>query len=346
MTRMSADRRFLLLLACALTAILGLGAAIGRSSSDARPQPIVAAPQAAAPLGRPASVTQTDVSRSPSPLTALLATSIAQRFPSTARALTHFPPLLPDSQIVSYYGSPYTPEMGLLGTGDADTVAALVERHAAVYDQLNGPTRVIPALHLVYAVAQPDPTANGRYLQYADDDDVRRYIELTRDRGMLLFLDLQIGRSSVDTELRRVLPYLREPHVHLALDPEFAMASPEVPGDSIGSLGSSDIDRAQLILQQLVDREHLPAKLLIVHQFIDSMVQDGDTIQRYPGVELIVDMDGFGPAEIKKVKYERYASRSYATHAGIKLFMQHDPDLMSEADVLSLRPLPAVVIYQ
>ena len=57
-------------------------------------------------------------------------------------------------------------------------------------------------------------------------------------------------------------------------------------------------------------------------------------------------MDGFGPAEIKKVKYERYASRSYAAYAAIKLFVEHDPDLMSEADVLSLQPRPAVVIYQ
>ena len=342
---MSADQRFMLLLVCALAAVLGLGAVIDRASPDTRPDAIVA-PAAGDTSGRLATVARSELGRPPSPFEPLLMTSIAQRFPSTARALTHYPPLLPDSQIVSYYGSPYTPDMGLLGTGDPETVAALVERHAAVYDELNGPTRVIPALHLVYAVAQPDPTTNGRYLQYANGDDVRRYIEVTQERGMLLFLDLQIGRSSVDAELARVLPYLREPNVHLALDPEFALASPEVPGEAIGSIDSADIDEAQAVLQRLVEREGLPAKLLIVHQFLDGMVRDGETIQRYPGVELIVDMDGFGPAEIKKVKYERYASRSYATHAGIKLFMQHDPDLMSEADVLSLQPTPAVVIYQ
>ena len=344
---MSADRRFMLLLACALTAVLGLGAAIDRSSPKRPPEASAAPDAAGAPapglalVARPASL-----GPPPWPLEPLFATTLAERFPSTAHALAPRRPLLPDSQIVSYYGSPYTPAMGLLGSGDPETVAALVERRAAVYDRLNGPIGVIPALHLVYAVAQPDPTDNGLYLQYADDDDVRRYVALTKERGMLLFLDLQIGRSSVDAELQRVLPYLRQPNVHLALDPEFAVASTEVPGDSLGSLRSSDIDRAQRELQRLVDREHLPPKLLIVHQFIDSMVEDGETIQQYPDVELVIDMDGFGPAEIKKVKYERYASRSYATHAAIKLFLEHDPDLMSEADVLSLQPLPAVVIYQ
>jgi hypothetical protein len=341
---MSADRRFTLLIACALTAVLGLGAVIDRASSDADG---TGAPAAAEAHGRLQSVVaRTEPGRPPSPFDPLLATSIAQRFPTTSRALTHYPPLLPNSQIVSYYGSPYTPDMGLLGTADAETVAAQVEKHAAIYDRLNGPMRVVPALHFVYAVAQPLPTDNGRYLQYADAEDVERYIEVTRERGMLLFIDLQIGRSSVEAELQRVLPYLREPHVHLALDPEFALRSPDVPGSAIGSLNADDIDEAQAVLQRLVEREHLPAKLLIVHQFLDGMVRGGDAIERYPDVELIVDMDGFGPAEIKKVKYERYAARSYATHAGIKLFMQHDPDLMSEADVLALQPTPVVVIYQ
>ena len=76
------------------------------------------------------------------------------------------------------------------------------------------------------------------------------------------------------------------------------------------------------------------------------MVLDGEAIRRYADVELIVDMDGFGPAEIKRVKYQRYAERPYASRAAIKLFLDHDPDLMSEADVLSLEPTPAIVIYQ
>lgn len=287
-----------------------------------------------------------DVAPSEPALQRLWTTSGAERFPHLARALVPPEPLLADRQIVSYYGNPYTADMGILGAADLETVATQLEQHAALYDQLNGPLGVIPAIHLVYAVAQYHPTDNGLYLQYVDEADVLRYIELTEERGMLLFLDLQIGRSSVAVELRKALPYLRYPHVHLAIDPEFAVGSAEVPGTDLGSLRADDIDYAQSTLQQLVDEESLPPKLLIVHQFIDSMVVDGEAIQRYPDVELVIDMDGFGPADVKRVKYQQYATRPYASYAGIKLFFEHDPDLMSEEDVLRLEPTPAVVIYQ
>jgi hypothetical protein len=84
----------------------------------------------------------------------------------------------------------------------------------------------------------------------------------------------------------------------------------------------------------------------MVHQFVDSMVLDGNAIVRYPNVDLIIDMDGFGPAAIKRVKYEQYANRPYAAHSAIKLFLLHDPDLMSAQEVLALEPTPSVIIYQ
>lgn len=345
---MSADRRFLLLLACALAVVVALGATAHRSlgSPSASASPAWALPSA----GRgPDKADRPQLPRSlPAVrvLRPLWTTSLTERFPKLASALSRQRPILADSQIVSYYGNPYTPEMGVLGTADLETVAARLEEHAARYDQLNGPIGVIPAIHLVYAVAQYHPTDNGLYLQYVDDADVRRYLALTEERGMLLFLDLQIGRSSVAAEIQKALPYLRYPQVHLAIDPEFAVASAEVPGTDLGSLRAAEIDEAQAALQKLVDEEGLPPKLLVVHQFADSMVPDGEAIQRYPGVELVVNMDGFGPAAVKRATYQQYASRPYAAYAGIKLFFQQDPDLMSEEDVLLLQPRPAIVIYQ
>jgi hypothetical protein len=277
----------------------------------------------------------------------LLTTKPNDRLPRpTIIAAAPEPSVVTDSQIISYYGNPYTAKMGILGASDPETVAAQLEEHAAQYDRLNGPTGVVPALHLVYAVAQPHPTDNGLYLQYVDDAVVRRYVALTEERGMLLFLDLQIGRSSVEAEVQNVLPYLRHPHVHLAIDPEFAVGSTEVPGIALGSVDAADIDRAQAALQKLVQEESLPPKLLIVHQFIDSMVLDGESIKPYQDVELVIDMDGFGQAAVKRVKYEDYAARPYASRAAIKLFFGHDPDLMSEEEVLLLEPQPSVVIYQ
>lgn len=275
----------------------------------------------------------------------VFAVSIDQRFPGL-RGLDPGQSILANRQIVSYYGNPYTADMGILGSGDPEAIASLLKERAREYDALNGDVGVVAALHLVYAVAQYHEGDDGLYLQYVDDEEVETFIRVAEEHDMLLFIDLQIGRSSVEDELRKVLPYLRHPNVHLALDPEFAVAQGEVPGADLGSLRGLDINHAQEALAGLVRREDLPPKLLMVHQFVDSMVLDGGSIKLYPNVGLIIDMDGYGPAAVKRVKYEQYASRSYATYAAIKLFLEHDPDLMSAQDVLALVPRPAVIIYQ
>jgi hypothetical protein len=179
-----------------------------------------------------------------------------------------------------------------------------------------------------------------------DDAEVMRYIELTREHDMVLFLDLQIGRSSVAAELPRVLPFLRYPNVHLALDPEFAVNAGQVPGVALGSMAPADINAAQAALQRLVKQEQLPPKVLVVHQFHESMIRDGEAIQSFAGVDLVLDVDGFGPAATKAAIYETFATRPYSRRPAIKLFFRQDPDLMTERQVLSLKPAPALVIYQ
>lgn len=246
------------------------------------------------------------------------------------------------NQILSYYGNPYVAAMGILGELDPHELVARLKAHARKYDELNGFRGVRPALHLVYATAQKDPGREGTYLLYVDDKTLKEYIDLACQNGLFIFLDLQIGRSTVEAEVTKVLPYLRQSHVQLALDPEFAMPPGEVPGQAIGSLDAADINTAQKLIQDFTEDNNLPDKILIVHQFQASMVTRPELIQDYPRVHLVMDMDGFGPSAIKVVKYGWYAAPS--RHPGIKLFFKHDPDLMSEEDVLALQP--TVIIYQ
>jgi hypothetical protein len=339
---MGAERRFVLLFACAIFVVVAIGVSGYRADRHD-------APLAVTLVERQAPPPTTTAAQAPAvteALQPLWTTELALRFPHTFASVRRPRPVLDGRQIISYYGNPHTPDMGILGAADPETIISRLQRHAELYDELNGELGTIAAIHLVYAVAQYHPTDNGLYLQHLDDATLRRYVELTEERGMLLFVDLQIGRSSVAAEIERVLPSLAHPHVHLALDPEFAVTSGQVPGTDLGSLSADDIDRAQRMLQRLVEERDLPPKLLIVHQFADSMLRDGEEIERYPAIDLVLDMDGFGPAEIKRVKYEDLARRSYASRAGIKLFFEHDPDLMSEQDVLRLQPTPSVVIYQ
>ena len=252
------------------------------------------------------------------------------------------PSPLEGQQILSYYGNPYTADMGILGELEAEALVQKLKAHAQLYDSLNGSRRVQAALHLVYATAQPDPGPEGLHLLYVDEETVWDYIDLARDNGLLIFLDLQVGRSDVESELAKILPYLEQPHVHVALDPEFAMGEGEVPGERIGSLDAADVNAAQALIQGFLEGRDLPDKVLIVHQFTRDMLTNPELIKDYPRVRLVIDMDGFGPSEIKCVKYGWFAAP--AEYSGFKLFFRHDTDLMSEQEVLELEP--NVIIYQ
>jgi len=249
---------------------------------------------------------------------------------------------LTETQVLSYYGNPYVADMGILGELPPETLVEELKAHAQLYDSLNGPRGVQPALHLVYATAQSDPGREGLYLLYVDGETLREYIQLACENGLLIFLDLQIGRSDVQSELTKILPYLEDPHVHAALDPEFAMPQGEVPGESIGSLDAADVNAAQALLQDFLGEGDLPDKVLIVHQFTQNMLTNPELIDNLPRVKLVIDMDGFGLSDIKRVKYGWYAAP--AEYSGIKLFFRHDTDLMSEQEVLELNP--DVIIYQ
>lgn len=150
--------------------------------------------------------------------------------------------------MVAYYGNPYSPIMGILGEHDEAELLRRLREQAAKYQALNPEKRVIPALHLVYAVAQADPGDDGSLLYHMPDDLVEGYIELTRREGMLLFIDLQMGRADPLAEAERMRHWLQHEHVHLAVDPEFTMPPGERPGVDLGSMDAASINAIQDLL--------------------------------------------------------------------------------------------------
>ena len=251
------------------------------------------------------------------------------------------------AQIVSFYGYPGIGTMGELGLHTAAGAAAAVARVAAEYDALNGPREVMPALHLIVAVAQRHPGNSGLYLQRMGDDRLKEYVEAAREAGILLFLDVQIGWSDALTETRLLEDALREPFVHLALDPEFATRSMgTAPGVAIGTLGSADVNAVQHYLAGLVREHNLPPKVLVVHQFLKSMLTGVEYYDDVAEVDVTIDMDGFGNPYVKLTKYDLYATADYAERAAIKLFYRWDAPLMTPARLLSLDNPPDLVIYQ
>lgn len=251
------------------------------------------------------------------------------------------------AQIVSYYGHPNVPAMGILGAGAPEEAADGVAALAAAYDELNGDRGVIPALHLITGVATSTPGPDGLHLRRLSGERVRAWIGLAEERGQLIFLDVQVGWSDALEEVRALEEFLLEPHVHVALDPEFATRGLGRPGAAIGRIGVKTVDRVQAYLAAIVREEGIPPKLLVLHQFLERMLPGAASgYADHPEVEVVIDMDGYGAPAAKLVGYRLYALAAYSERPALKLFFLHDEPLMTPEEVQALDPPPALIIYQ
>lgn len=246
------------------------------------------------------------------------------------------------NQIVSYYGNPYAATLGILGEHEPDELAPMLKERARDLDALNGFRGMQPAFHIVYATAQPDPRENGLYLNYVDDATMQTYFDVACREGFFVFLDLQIGRSDLVTEITKIFPYLKASNVHVAIDPEFTMGPGEVPGEVIGHVDAAQVNAAQQILNDFAVENGLTDKILVIHQFDEAMITDPENFAAFPRVQVVVDMDGFGPKETKIRKFGFFAQQ--APHSGLKIFYKQDDPLLTDEEVQQLTP--DVIIYQ
>jgi hypothetical protein len=254
--------------------------------------------------------------------------------------------ILATHQVVAYYGNPYSPVMGILGEYSIPELVRRLRAQSERYQALNAELTVVPALHLIYAVAQEGPGRDGSFLYHMPDDVVERYIEQTAANGMLLFIDLQMGRADPVAEVERVRHWLSYDHVHLAVDPEFTMAPGQRPGVNIGSMDGGTINRIQAVLHDVALTASISNKILIVHQFQAGMITEKAGITNDELVDLVIDLDGFGPPFGKLEKYTALGTNEPVEYTGFKLFYRWDEPMMTEAEVQALVPRPSVVIYQ
>lgn len=272
----------------------------------------------------------------------LVASLAAVTFP--ARTAADPATLLGCHLLVTWYGNPHSPRMGVLGEASGASRAAALRRQAAAYAGLTGKT-VLPAYHLVAVVAQPT-AAGGHWRRRESTAVISGLLAEARANGFHLVLDVQPGRAQVADEVAYLRPFLSEPDVHLALDPEFAMLEGQVPGRTIGHLHAADVNAALDVVESIVAGRALPPKVVIVHQFTLGMLPDKEKIRPRAGIDLVLDMDGFGPQSLKHASYRAVMRQQPLPFAGFKLFYRQDTNLFSPSEVLRLKPVPSVVIYQ
>jgi hypothetical protein len=251
--------------------------------------------------------------------------------------------VLPEFRVVAYYGAPQARELGALGIGQPDGMARRLAREARRYRTAKRPE--LPAMELIAVIANADAGEDGMYRSRQEDKVIRRYLRAARRAKALLLLDIQPGRSDFFTETTRLEKFLREPDVGLALDPEWRVSGSEVPGQVIGHVSSREVNATSAWLAQLVAEHDLPEKLFVIHQFTDDMVDDR-TVKLREGLEMVLNVDGFGGQEIKKAKYRNFARSAPDFHHGFKLFYEEDTDLMSAKQVMRMRPQPELIVYE
>jgi hypothetical protein len=253
--------------------------------------------------------------------------------------------VLETNLLVAWYGNPWSQRMGILGRLDGTALAEGLKRQAAAYAPVTR-KQVMPAYELVAIVAQAQPGKDGRYRRRESRQVIDRMLREARAAGFKLILDVQTGRSTVLQELSYLAPYLQEPDVYLALDPEFSMGTDGVPGKRIGQMRAEEVNDAIVVLECLQKQYDLPPKVLIVHQFTTGMLPDKEKIWTSSVLDIVLSADGFGSPALKRHTYSMVLRQHSLPFTGFKLFYIQDTDMLQPSQVFALTPPPAVIIYQ
>ena len=259
--------------------------------------------------------------------------------------------VLPFHRIVAFYGNLYSKRMGILGELPKKEMLAKLKHEVHNWQAADSTIPVIPALHYIAVTAQGSPGKDGKHRLRMPSSQIDTIINWANEINGLVFLDIQVGMSSVKDEVPPLEKYLKLPEVHLGIDPEFSMKDGHVPGTKIGTFNADDVNAAIDDLASYVKKYNLPPKILIVHRFTQGMLTNYKQIKKVPEVQVVMDMDGWGDKTLKHSSYIRYIYLEPVEFTGFKLFYKNDTrtganQLYTPQEVLKFTPKPIYIQYQ
>ena len=259
--------------------------------------------------------------------------------------------ILPFNRIVSYYGNLYSTRMGILGELPPQQMLNKLMGEVKKWQKADSNIKVIPALHYIAVTAQGSPGKGNTYRLRMPFHQIDSILGMARKIDAIVFLDVQVGLSTLQQELPQLEKYLQMPNVHLGIDPEFSMKGGQAPGKVIGSFDDADVNYTTEYLAKLVNQYDLPPKVLVIHRFTKAMVKNHKQIKIRPEVQIVMDMDGWGAKARKVNTYRQFVYKEPVQFSGFKIFYKNDLKetdkvVFSPEELLRLKPQPIYIQYQ
>ncbi len=258
--------------------------------------------------------------------------------------------ILPEGQprrYLAYYGHPGTDDLGVLGEqGPAETLEAM---QGLIQDYSGDGAQVIPTFEMIASVASGGPTDDGDYSYEWPADKFQPWVDFARENDMYVVLDLQSGRDDFLSQAMLYEELLRLPFVGLALDPEWRLEPDQTHLNQIGSVTAAEVNETISWVADLVRDEGIPQKMIIVHQFRPSMIQNRQDIIDRPEVQVVIQMDGEGSEPLKDATWNRLLEGADDVHwewGWKNFFDEDDPGPMPPENVMGKEPTPIYVSYQ
>lgn len=248
---------------------------------------------------------------------------------------------------VALYGHPGTRGLGVLGEQGTAATIRRVQRVAATYRPHTDRT-VVPALEIIATIASRSAGADGDYSAESPVAKLRPLVEAAGRAGVYVVLDLQPGRATFLSQARRYRELLLEPHVGLALDPEWRLKPGQRHLRQIGSVSAAEINEVSDWLAGLTREAGLPQKMLLLHQFRTSMISKRSTLDTsHDELALVIQMDGLGSQAAKRSTW-RAIRRGAADGVvfGWKNFIDEDRPMLGPKATMRISPEPRWVSFQ
>jgi hypothetical protein len=253
----------------------------------------------------------------------------------------------PQYRLVALYGTPSSSRMGALGEQPLPDAITRVQGIAAAY-QAYSAEHIWPAFEIIATIASASPTADGNYSRELDIAELQPWVDAAKAAGIYVILDLQPGRTDFLSQAKQYEPLLREPHVGLALDPEWRLTPDQVHLKQIGSVSAAEVNSVAGWLSDLVAQHELPQKVFLLHQFRLSMITNREQLDTTRDeLAYVIQMDGNGAPSTKLDTWQAVLRNPPANmQFGWKNFYDEDLPVLSPEATMLLAPIPAYVSYQ